>query len=58
MLPENGSRQAYELAAQIMGLDLKEMGFVLSKDGSTYEFDMEASELPVEEHPVPSCEER
>ena len=54
VLPENGSRQAFELAAQIMGLDLKEMGFVLSKDGSTYEFDMEASEIPVEEHPTPS----
>jgi hypothetical protein len=58
VLPENGSRQAYELAAQIMGLDLKEMGFVLSKDGSTYEFDMEASEIPVEEHPTPSGEAR
>lgn len=41
-----------------MGLDLKEMGFVLSKDGSTYEFDMEASEIPVEEHPTPSGEAR
>ena len=58
MLPENGSRQAYELAAQIMGLDLKEMGFVLSRDGTTYEFDMDAAEIPVEEHPVPSGEAR
>ena len=58
VLPENGSKQAFEMAAEIMGLSLKEMGFVPSKDGTTYEYDMEASEYPVEEHPIPSGEER
>ena len=57
-LPENGSREAYELAADIMGEDLKDMGFVLSKDGTTYYFDMDAAERIVEEHPLPSNEER
>ena len=57
-LPNNGTREAYELAADIMGEDLKDMGFVLSKDGTTYHFDMDAAEGIVEEHPIPSGEER
>lgn len=57
-LPNNGSREAYELAADILGEDLKDMGFILSKDGTMYHFDMDAAEGIVEEHPLPSEEER
>ena len=36
--PREGSREAFELAADIMGEDLADWGFTLSKDGSTYEW--------------------
>ena len=36
--PEDGSRDAYELAAEIMGEDLEDWGYTLSEDGSTYEW--------------------
>lgn len=40
--PESGSREAYELAAEILEDDLADMGFVPNADGSTYHFDMDA----------------
>ena len=36
--PEECSREAYELAADVLGLDLGEIGYVLSEDGTTYEY--------------------
>lgn len=42
---EGGSKEAYELAAEIMGDDLSDWGLVLSKDGTTYEYH-EEEELP------------
>lgn len=37
-IPVGGSKEAYEMAAEIMGDDLADWGLVLSKDGSTYEY--------------------
>lgn len=37
-IPIDGSREAYEMAAEIRGLDLSECSLFLSKDGSTYEY--------------------
>ncbi|MBQ4447480.1 MAG: hypothetical protein II897_04215 [Clostridia bacterium] len=39
--PEGGSKRAYELAAEIMGVDLKERGYELTKDGTSYMYVME-----------------
>ena len=47
-IPEGGSKEAYEMAAEIMGADLGEWGMTLSKDGSTYEY----HEEPVLPEPV------
>lgn len=44
--PEQGSRQAYEMSAAIMNIDLAEMGFVFSADRNTYIFDEDADLLP------------
>lgn len=35
-LPEQGSKDAYEMSASIMDFDLEDNGFRLSKDGKTY----------------------
>lgn len=40
-IPDNGSKEAYEMAAKIMDFDLSEWGYVLSEDGSTYEYNEE-----------------
>lgn len=46
-IPEGGSREAYEMAAGIMGVDLKEYDLYLSNDGSTYEYIEDAEPEPV-----------
>ena len=37
-IPEPGSREAYELASDIMGIDLEDFDLYLSEDKSTYEY--------------------
>ena len=37
-IPENGSREAYEMAAEIMEVDLSDYDLHLTKDGSRYEY--------------------
>lgn len=37
-IPVGGSKEAYEMAASISGYNLEELGYRLSKDGSTYEY--------------------
>jgi len=37
-VPNGGSKEAYELAAEVLDFDLAEWGFALTKDGSTYEY--------------------
>ncbi|MBO4384288.1 MAG: hypothetical protein J5854_02550 [Clostridia bacterium] len=54
-VPADGSIEAYRLSADIYGVSLDELGFVPSKDGSSYEYRMPDG---VEEHPIPSGEER
>lgn len=45
--PYSGSIEAYEQAADLWELDLESEGFLLSKDGSTYEYrDRETAECP------------
>lgn len=36
--PESGSREAYEMSAEILGVDLSDYGLYLNKDGTTYEY--------------------
>ncbi len=46
--PEDGTKAAYEMAAEIMGEDLEDWGLTLSEDGSTYEWhDMDPVPEPV-----------
>ena len=35
-VPEQGSKEAYEMSADIIGFDLKDAGFELTEDGKTY----------------------
>ena len=58
LIPDSGSKEAYELAAEILEDDLADMGFVPTADGSTYEFNMEAIRSPYENGGSPSNEER
>ncbi len=46
-IPDFGSKEAYELAAEVIGLDLAEEGLVLSEDGSIYEYneDMDGQQM-------------
>ena len=37
-VPNGGSKEAYELAAEVLDFDLADWGFALTKDGSTYEY--------------------
>lgn len=37
-IPEGGSKEAYEMAAEILSEDLSDLGFRLTEDGSTYEY--------------------
>jgi hypothetical protein len=37
-MPENGSREAYELAAEIMDVDLSEYSLYLNADKTSYEY--------------------
>ena len=60
-VPEGGSREAYEMAAEIMGADLSDYDLCLTADGSSYEyrdpdealsvdkFDQEPSPAPAEQ---------
>lgn len=47
-IPPGGSREAYEMAAEIKGVSLENHGLHLSKDGTTYEYREEDMEPPVE----------
>ena len=38
LIPDDFSKEAYELAAEIWGYDLADEGYVLSADGTTYEY--------------------
>ncbi|NCB64199.1 MAG: hypothetical protein EOM52_11480 [Clostridia bacterium] len=46
-IPAGGSREAYEMAADIKGSALENYGLHLSQDGTTYEYQEEATEQPV-----------
>ena len=46
-IPADGSREAYEMAAEIMEVDLSDFNLCLTGDGSSYEYrDPEAQEQP------------
>ena len=49
LIPEEESREAYELSAGILGLDLADFGLYMTKDETTYEY----REAPPEECPSP-----
>lgn len=49
--PVSGSREAYEMASDIMGIDLAEFGLYLNKDKTNYEYQ---DEPPVEKEPKPA----
>ena len=42
-IPTGGSKEAYELGAEIQGFDLRDFGLTLTKDGSTYDYVEELS---------------
>ena len=44
-VPENGSREAYEMAAEIMDADLSDYNLCLTADGSSYEY-QEPDDVP------------
>lgn len=44
-VPEGGSREAYEMAAEIMGADLSDYDLCLTADGNSYEY-RDPDELP------------
>ena len=52
--PVEGSKEAYELAADIMGGDPSEWGLSLSEDGSTYEW----HDMDPEPDPVPAVDQK
>lgn len=37
-IPSGGTKEAYEMAAEIQGYDLEELGYRLSEDGTSYEY--------------------
>ena len=49
LIPEEESREAYELSADILGLDLADFGLYLTEDETAYEY----RETPLEECPSP-----
>ena len=51
-IPKGGSKEAYEMSAEILGEDLRDLGFTLSPDGKTYEYAEEEFSLP--DPPSPS----
>ena len=57
-IPENGTKEAFELAAEILEDDLADMGFVPTDDGSTYHFDMDALGSREDESPTKDDEAR
>lgn len=57
-IPESGTKEAYELAAEILEDDLADMGFVPTADGSAYEFNMDALESRESETPAKADEAR
>ena len=50
-VPEDGSREAYEMAAEIMDVSLSDYGLCLTADGSSYEYC--DSKAPVEQAKIP-----
>lgn len=57
-IPTPGSREAYEMAAEIMGIELEDFDLVLSADGSTYEYMDNDSEPEVSKQPKSRDQER
>lgn len=57
-IPIEGSREAYEMAADIMSIDLAAYGYQLSKDGTTYEYRESDEPLPVEPEKPSSSKKR
>lgn len=53
--PVSGSREAYEMASEIMGIDLADFNLYLSKDKTGYEY---RDEPPVETKPQPAKKSR
>ncbi len=53
--PVPGSREAYEMASDIMGIDLAEFGLYLNKDKTSYEY---RAEPPAETKPQPTKKSR
>jgi hypothetical protein len=48
-IPMGGTKEAFEMASQIQGYELDELGYRLSEDGTTYEFiDDEEAQQPEE----------
>ena len=47
-IPDSGSKEAYELAADIRNEDLEDLGFRLSEDGTTYEYHYDEPDEPDE----------
>lgn len=47
-IPTGGSKEAYEIAAEIQGNDLEELGYRLSNDGTNYEYIDSETEQPDE----------
>ena len=37
-IPDGGTKESYEMAAEIMGLDLKDIGYKFSNESNTYEY--------------------
>jgi len=50
-IPEPGSREAYEMASEIMGIDLADCGLYLNQDKTNYEY---RKEPPAETRPQPA----
>lgn len=57
-IPTPGSRQAYEMAAQIWGIDLEDFDLYLTPDGSTYEYLDDDFELEFSTSPKMQDQER
>ena len=51
-IPENGSREACEMAAEIMEVDLSDYDLHLTKDGSSYEY-RDPDDAPAEQAKPP-----
>ena len=54
-IPEDYTREAFEMSADILGLDLADYGLYLSQDGAAYEYH---EHLPKEKNETPSSRRR